>query len=62
MNKTEAAKIIFTDLLYAGVFQSCWNCENFDRNKDYCDKFSTKPPTEIIIFSCGKDWCLDVPF
>ena len=62
MNRTEAAKIVQKDMLNLGVFQSCWNCENFDRVKDSCDTFAMKPPTEVIVYSCGNAWVLYIPF
>lgn len=58
----EAAKQTVLQMMHHGILQSCYTCEHFDRDKDICDKFVIRPPAEVIIFSCGKDWSWDIPF
>lgn len=33
-------------------YRNCLNCLNWEFNNDYCGKFKSKPPTEIIVYSC----------
>ena len=49
-------------LLEHDMLHSCVNCENFNFKTDTCDKFKMKPPTDIIVFSCGPDWTGGIPF
>ena len=49
-------------LLEHDLQHSCVNCCHFDFNADKCDKFNMKPPTDIIVFSCGPDWVGNIPF
>lgn len=48
-------------LLDAGVWRSCMNCIDFDRNKAYCCLHKGYPPLETIMHSCIK-WEREVPF
>ncbi len=45
-----------------GIFQSCLNCEQWKTKENKCEKFGVTPPAEVIVFSCGKDWMIDIPF
>ena len=36
----------------AHPFQNCLNCKHWNFGKDQCSKFNTRPPTEIIVYSC----------
>lgn len=58
----EAARKTVLAMMHTGILHSCYTCEHFDRKVDSCDKFQTKPPAEVIIFSCGDDFSLDIPF
>ena len=49
-------------LLEHDMLHSCVNCCHFDFKADKCIKFNMKPPTNIIVFSCGSDWTADIPF
>lgn len=49
-------------MIEAGTFQSCLNCDQFKVKENKCEKFGVTPPAEVIVFSCGKDWALDIPF
>lgn len=33
-------------------YRNCLNCMRWDMSKDLCGKFGSKPPTEIIVYSC----------
>lgn len=61
-DKQQAAKVVVVHMMHTGLLPSCFTCEHFDRKVDRCDKFSIRPPAEVIIFSCGKDWSWDIPF
>lgn len=58
----EIRKMFFKELLDQNIIQSCLNCEHWNSHKEKCDKFQDTPPSQIIVFSCGKDWKANVPF
>jgi hypothetical protein len=33
-------------------YQNCLNCTQWDFGKDECGKYKSKPPTEVIVYSC----------
>lgn len=33
-------------------YRNCLNCIHWNVEKDLCGKFNSKPPTEIIVYSC----------
>lgn len=58
----EVAVFIVESFIRNGEMKSCANCENWDPAKHSCGKFGTTPPIEIILYSCEKDWVMDIPF
>lgn len=44
-------------------FKNCLNCTHWSLSKDWCDKYKTKPPTDILIYACpSHDDDEDIPF
>lgn len=44
-------------------YQNCLNCKFWDINKDLCGKYNSRPPTEIIVYSCPQyEDNEDIPF
>jgi hypothetical protein len=44
-------------------YQSCLNCKHWHFGKDLCGKFNTRPPTDIIVYSCDDyEDSDDIPF
>ncbi len=44
-------------------YQNCLNCIHWKVDADLCGKFNSKPPTEIIVYSCPKyEDNEDIPF
>jgi len=39
-------------VLKANIYQNCLNCQHWNIHKDECGLFNSKPPTEILIYSC----------
>jgi hypothetical protein len=33
-------------------YRNCLNCIHWSKERDLCGKFNSKPPTEILIYSC----------
>jgi hypothetical protein len=62
MTNQEAATFIVKSFIRNGEIHSCDNCDSWNRQKHICDKFGVTPPIEVILYSCGKGWCLDIPF
>lgn len=45
------------------LYRNCLNCTHWDLGKDLCGKFNSRPPTEIIVYSCPQyEDNSDVPF
>lgn len=47
------------------VYRNCLNCSEWNEKDETCKRFNSRPPAEIIVYSCeqweeGKDW--DIPF
>jgi hypothetical protein len=55
-------RALFERCLEVDTFHSCINCENFDVKNDVCSLVGTRPPTDVIVFSCGKAWVGFLPF
>jgi hypothetical protein len=62
MTNQEAAVFIVKSFIRNGEMHSCENCANWDRKNNKCRLYDTVPPIEIILYSCGKPWELDIPF
>jgi hypothetical protein len=58
----ETKRTLMIEALEANIFQSCLNCENFDGGKDICRLANAKPPSTIIVYSCGESWESIIPF
>ena len=43
------------------LWQTCINCENWDKDKELCEKWGVRPPAKVIVNGCD-DWFVDIPF
>lgn len=44
---------VLTRIIANGVpYQNCLNCKHWNYGKELCDKFNSRPPADIIVFSC----------
>ena len=62
MTNHQAAEFITKSFIRNGEMHSCDNCDQWNRTTGKCDLFAITPPIEIILYSCGKHWCYDLPF
>jgi hypothetical protein len=62
ISNQEAAVFIVKSFIRNAEMKSCDNCRNWDRRMNKCSIYNTVPPIEIILYSCGKPWVLDIPF
>lgn len=61
--KIQAGIALHKALVMNNSLPSCINCENYEPTNDYCKKFDTHPPADIIVFSCGiNNWEGIIPF
>lgn len=45
------------------AYKNCLNCAHWHYGKDLCGKFNSKPPTEVIVYSCpSHEDNDDIPF
>ena len=44
------------------IVQSCVNCAKFNPELEICKMVNQRPPARIIVFSCGEQWEIDIPF
>ena len=58
----DASIIVHQEMLNRQVFRSCLNCESWDGKTEICLHFKTKPPAQVIVFSCGEQWLGEIPF
>lgn len=33
-------------------YKNCLNCDHWNENDEICKKFNSRPPAEIIVYSC----------
>lgn len=57
-----AADSLHREMLDKQLFRSCWNCDSMDKKTETCRFFQARPPLQVILFSCGKDWVGEIPF
>jgi len=43
------------------LWQCCLNCDQWEKDKELCQKWNMKPPAKIIILGC-EDWEVSIPF
>lgn len=57
-----AATAFLKASINAGHVPSCINCINWDMKAETCTHYGARPPAEVIVFSCGDAWDIDIPF
>ena len=46
----------------AGRWRCCWNCDNFRKTPEECDKFKQRPPVDVIVVGCPEWYASGIPF
>lgn len=60
--KHQQQRIEFQErIIRAQNWTTCLNCEYWDKKKEQCTTFSTKPPLEVIVVGCP-EWLGEIPF
>lgn len=47
------------EVIHSLMWNSCINCGNFNKQNELCNKFSARPPAEIIVVGCD-EYIIDV--
>jgi hypothetical protein len=45
----------------SATFVTCANCISYDRRKDACLLFNSRPPVDVVVIGCDS-WEQDIPF
>lgn len=62
MTNHEAASFIVKSFVINGELKNCANCSNWDKDRNECSLYKVTPPIEVILYGCGADWEMDIPF
>lgn len=49
------------DNINYGIWQTCLNCDNFQKDRELCAKFNAKPPAVVLVVGCVHHMD-DIPF
>lgn len=62
MTNQETATFIVKSFVENRELKNCANCANWADTSHKCGKFGMTPPIAVILYGCGKDWLIDIPF
>lgn len=48
------AEIFVDKMMQIGLFQTCLNCEFWNKEKETCEKFNMRPPAKVIVVGCSE--------
>ena len=48
-------------LIKSDSITTCTNCEEWDKDKQLCNKYKVLPPAEVIVTGCP-EWMFTIPF